>query len=156
MQSVIECKTPWGPFALTMDDENRLVSCRPGAGRCIESGAIAILSDYLAGRRRDLAWPLQPRGTAFQARVWDALRAIPYGEVTTYGALAARLGSSPRAVGAAVGANPLAIFIPCHRVVGSDGSLTGYAWGLAMKRDLLSLEGACLPNAAAVSLRSAR
>ena len=85
--------------------------------------------------------PLAPAGTAFQQRVWQELRRIPYGETESYGALAARLGSSARAVGSAVGRNPLSILIPCHRVLAADGSLTGYAGGLENKAKLLRLEG---------------
>ncbi len=88
--------------------------------------------------------PLGPEGTTFQRRVWDALKAIPYGSTTTYGALAQTLDSSPRSVGGAVGRNPISILIPCHRVLGTDGSLTGYAGGLDAKRFLLTLEGAAV------------
>ena len=87
--------------------------------------------------------PLAPEGTAFQRRVWDLLLAIPYGSTTTYGTLARELGLSPasaRAVGSAVGHNPISILIPCHRVLGADGRLTGYAGGLERKRFLLELE----------------
>jgi methylated-DNA-[protein]-cysteine S-methyltransferase len=101
------------------------------------------LAEYLAGRRRAFDLPLDPAGTPFQSRVWAALAAIPYGEVRTYAALARQLGEgSPRAVGAAVGRNPLGIVIPCHRAVGADGGLTGYGGGLGRKRALLVLEGA--------------
>jgi methylated-DNA-[protein]-cysteine S-methyltransferase len=86
--------------------------------------------------------PLAPRGTPFQLAVWQALRAIPCGETISYGELAARLGSAARAVGAANGANPLPIIVPCHRVIGADGSLTGFGGGLPIKRALLELEGA--------------
>ena len=99
------------------------------------------LDAYFAGERPDAAdVPLAPRGTAFQLRVWDALLSIPYGETRTYGELAAELGSSPRAVGAAVGRNPISVIVPCHRVLGAGGSLTGYAGGLARKQALLELE----------------
>ena len=99
------------------------------------------LDAYFAEKRPDAAdVPLAPRGTAFQRRVWDALLAIPYGETRTYGELAAELGSSSRAVGSAVGRNPISVIIPCHRVLGADGSLTGYAGGLARKQALLELE----------------
>ena len=99
------------------------------------------LDAYFAGERPDAAdVPLAPRGTAFQLRVWDALLSIPYGETRTYGELAAELGSSSRAVGSAVGRNPISVIIPCHRVLGADGSLTGYAGGLDRKRALLELE----------------
>ena len=87
--------------------------------------------------------PLAPEGTAFQRRVWKLLQAIPYGSTTTYGTLAWELGLSPasaRAVGSAVGHNPISILIPCHRVLGADGRLTGYAGGLERKRFLLELE----------------
>jgi len=84
--------------------------------------------------------PLEPPGTAFQKAVWALLTEIPYGKTVTYGDLARRLSSSPRAVGGAVGRNPISILIPCHRVVGADGSLTGYAGGLAAKKLLLALE----------------
>ena len=87
---------------------------------------------------------LAPQGTPFRQSVWKRLKEIPYGETCTYGDLAAALGSSPRAIGGAVGHNPISILIPCHRVVGADGSLTGYAGGVGKKRFLLELEGADL------------
>ena len=103
------------------------------------------LDAYFAGERPGVAdVPLAPRGTAFQRRVWGALLAIPYGETRTYGELAAELGSSPRAVGAAVGRNPISVIVPCHRVLGAGGSLTGYAGGLDRKRVLLELERTAL------------
>lgn len=90
--------------------------------------------------------PLRPVGSPFRQAVWRLLLKIPYGQVTTYGRLAAALGgTSPRAVGGAVGHNPISIIIPCHRVVGGNGSLTGYAGGLAAKKTLLRLEGADIP-----------
>lgn len=99
------------------------------------------LGDYFAGRRPPALPPLAPEGTVFQQSVWRRLLEIPYGRTCTYGALAAELGSSPRAVGSAVGHNPISILIPCHRVLGADGSLTGYAGGVEKKRFLLKLEG---------------
>ena len=100
------------------------------------------LEAYFDGERPDpRAIPVHPEGTAFQRRVWQALSEIPYGQIVTYGQLADRLNSSPRAVGAAVGRNPVSVLIPCHRVLGADGSLTGYAGGLERKRRLLLLEG---------------
>jgi methylated-DNA-[protein]-cysteine S-methyltransferase len=104
------------------------------------------LDAYLAGERTAFALATVPAPDGFHGRVWDRLAAIPYGETTTYGALARELGGGPslaRAVGRAVGANPLSIVVPCHRVVGGDGRLTGYAGGLERKRFLLELEGAC-------------
>lgn len=103
------------------------------------------LDAYFAGTLREFDLELAPVGTAFQHSVWAALDDIPYGATTTYGALAARLGMSRagvRAVGGAVGRNPLLIVRACHRVIGADGSLTGYAGGLDRKRHLLALEGA--------------
>ena len=105
------------------------------------------LDAYFAGERPGVAdVPLAPRGTAFQRRVWDALLAIPYGETRTYGELAVALGSSARAVGSAVGKNPISVIVPCHRVLGAGGSLTGYAGGLERKRALLALERAHAPE----------
>ncbi len=104
--------------------------------------AVEQLGGYFAGELTDFDLELAPEGTPFQQRVWTALREIRYGEVTTYGELALRIGqpTASRAVGLANGKNPLSILIPCHRVVGSDGSLTGYGGGLERKRFLLSLE----------------
>ena len=103
-------------------------------------GAKAWLQEYFAGRRLPVTLPLEPSGTAFQQAVWALLREIPYGATVTYGDLARQLSSSPRAVGGAVGRNPISILIPCHRVVGAGGALTGYAGGLTAKRFLLGLE----------------
>lgn len=103
------------------------------------------LSRYFQGENPDPASiPLAPEGTAFQQAVWNALRQIPYGQTATYGQIASRLGKSPeaaRAIGGAVSRNPISILIPCHRVLGADGSLTGYAGGLAKKTALLAIEG---------------
>ncbi len=100
------------------------------------------LMEYFDGRRRQFDLPLAPNGTPFQQRVWKALLDIPYGETISYGELAARIGrrSASRAVGLANGSNPLPIVIPCHRVIGSNGKLTGYGGGLAIKERLLALE----------------
>lgn len=100
------------------------------------------LKEYFAGQRREFGLPLAARGDGFQQRVWDLIAAIPYGMTRTYGELAGDLGdrSAAQAVGAAVGANPLSVLVGCHRVVGADGKLTGYAGGLERKRFLLDLE----------------
>ena len=101
------------------------------------------LAAYFAGELKDFDLPLAAAGTPFQRRVWQALREIGYGETATYGEIAHRLGlpvGASRAVGLANGRNPLAIVVPCHRVVGADGSLTGYGGGLSIKRFLLDLE----------------
>jgi methylated-DNA-[protein]-cysteine S-methyltransferase len=102
------------------------------------------LEEYFAGVRRDFDLPLDPRGTEFQRRVWTLLTRIAYGDTTTYGALAGALGDvrASRAVGLANGRNPIPIVIPCHRVIGVDGSLTGFGGGLPIKRKLLDLERA--------------
>jgi methylated-DNA-[protein]-cysteine S-methyltransferase len=101
------------------------------------------LGEYLAGSRTRFGLPMRAAGDAFQRRVWDAVARIPYGQTTTYGEIARELGAPElaREVGAAVGRNPLSIVVPCHRVVGKDGKLTGYAGGLRRKRFLLELEG---------------
>ena len=105
------------------------------------------LDVYFAGRDPGALPPLAPHGTAFQQAVWNILRGIPYGTTTTYGGIAARIAAarggrmSAQAVGGAVGRNPISILIPCHRVIGANGSLTGYAGGLDKKEYLLGLEG---------------
>jgi methylated-DNA-[protein]-cysteine S-methyltransferase len=103
---------------------------------------IRQLRDYFAGRRTEFELPLALDGTDFQVRVWEALRQIPYGRTVSYGELAERIGrpSAARAVGMANGRNPIGIIVPCHRVVGSTGDLTGYGGGLDRKRRLLDLE----------------
>ncbi|WP_350348933.1 methylated-DNA--[protein]-cysteine S-methyltransferase [Agromyces sp. G08B096] len=105
---------------------------------------VTQLTEYLDGARTQFDVPTAPIGDPFQHAVWNMLREIPYGETTTYGALADRLGDRnlARRVGNAVGRNPISIIVPCHRVVGAGGSLTGYAGGLERKRTLLELEGA--------------
>ena len=108
----------------------------------------AQLDEYFAGKRRDFDLPLAPRGTDFQRNVWQTLATIPYGATISYAQLATRVGkpTAMRAVGAANGRNPLPIVLPCHRVIGADGSLTGFGGGLPTKEFLLKLEGA-LPAA---------
>ncbi|MCY3963662.1 MAG: methylated-DNA--[protein]-cysteine S-methyltransferase [Acidobacteria bacterium] len=100
------------------------------------------LEEYFAGERREFELPLASQGTDFQHRVWDELRRIPFGETISYGELAARIGkpTASRAVGAANGRNPLPVVVPCHRVIGSDGRLTGFGGGLPTKQALLDLE----------------
>jgi methylated-DNA-[protein]-cysteine S-methyltransferase len=105
---------------------------------------IRQLQEYFAGDRKVFYIPLDIRTTVFQAIVWEAVRSIPYGKVLTYGELAHKLGgnANPRNVGRSNAQNPLCILTPCHRVVGEDFKLVGYAWGLERKRKLLELEGA--------------
>lgn len=104
------------------------------------------LHAYFAGELRDFSFPVAPRGTDFQRQVWRALREIPYGALATYSDIAQRIGrpNAVRAVGAANGANPVAVAVPCHRVIGSNGTLTGYAGGLEIKERLLRLEGSLM------------
>jgi methylated-DNA-[protein]-cysteine S-methyltransferase len=148
--------TPLGPMLLARSEQGLL-----GAwfeGQKAHPGALAAprrdddpllreaatqIGDYLAGRRDGFTLALDLRGTDFQCEVWRALRCIARGSTTSYGAIARGIGSprAVRAVGAAVGRNPLSVLVPCHRVLGGDGSLTGYAGGLARKRALLRLEG---------------
>ena len=107
------------------------------------------LREYFDGRRRGFDVPLKPAGSPFELAVWRALLEIPYGETVSYGELASRIGrpEAPRAVGAANARNPIAVIVPCHRVIGADGTLTGYGGGLERKRLLLDLEAGILPLA---------
>lgn len=114
-----------------------------GEAAAVVTAAAEQMREYFEGRRTDFVLPLAPRGTAFQQAVWAQLRGIPHGRTTSYGAVARAVGrpAASRAVGAAVGRNPLAVIVPCHRVIGSSGALTGYASGLDRKRWLLTHEG---------------
>ncbi|AJE81091.1 methylated-DNA-protein-cysteine methyltransferase [Streptomyces albus] len=150
--------SPVGELLLTGDESGALTSLSvPGqkGGRSVRAdwrraperfrAAEEQLAAYFAGELTAFRLPLAPVGSAFRERVWDALDAIPYGRTTSYAAIAARIGASRaavRAVGGAIGANPLLIVRPCHRVLGANGSLTGYAGGLDRKRHLLGLERA--------------
>ncbi len=144
--------TPLGPMALAGEGDALTHLYLPGSPTprlfsretsLLAEGRAQLLS-YLRGELRVFQLPLAPAGTPFQCAVWEELRRIPYGATVSYGDLAARLGrpKAVRAVGQANHRNPLPILIPCHRVVGKDGSLTGYAGGLALKEALLKLEGA--------------
>jgi methylated-DNA-[protein]-cysteine S-methyltransferase len=111
-------------------------------GSAAFADVVRQLGEYFAGERTDFDVPLDLGGTEFQRRVWDALREIPYGVTWSYGQLAAHIGSpgASRAVGLANGRNPIAVIVPCHRVVGANGKLTGYGGGLERKQQLLDLE----------------
>lgn len=108
--------------------------------------AIRQLQAYFTRQLTEFRLPLAPQGTEFQRRVWSALGRVPFGRTASYGEIARQIGqpTASRAVGAANGRNPLPIVVPCHRVIGSDGSLTGFGGGLAIKRTLLQLEGICV------------
>ncbi len=118
------------------------------------AAAVAQLGEYFAGERREFDLALAPRGGEFQLRAWQALREIPYGETIAYGEQARRIGhpDAARAVGAANGQNPIGVIVPCHRVVGADGSLTGFGGGLSRKRLLLDLEADTVGGALRLAL----
>ncbi|HEY1883264.1 MAG TPA: methylated-DNA--[protein]-cysteine S-methyltransferase [Candidatus Cybelea sp.] len=152
--------TPVGTIALSVNDEGVLVEIllpnrKPSAPANAPPAAAARgmqiaceqLREYFRGTRRTFDVPLKPAGSPFEQQVWAKLLEVPYGVTTSYGAIAAALGLSngARAVGRANGSNPIPIVIPCHRVIGSDGTLTGYGGGLPLKRALLELEGALGP-----------
>lgn len=146
--------SPVGPLTITVDgdalvgvwfpgaDGAPLVTTGKGSRAPLLDSVRRELDEYFAGTRRRFTVPVAPLGTPFQRRVWSALQTIPYGQTTSYGAIATQIGSpsAVRAVGAANGANPIPIIIPCHRVIGANGSLTGFGGGLDRKRFLLDLE----------------
>jgi len=141
--------TPLGDFTITASAQGLINACFDAAPTDLPEDALCReaarqLRAYFAGQLRHFDLPLDPAGTEFQRQVWDRLGGLKHGQTTHYGALASDLARprAARAVGAAVGRNPLWIFIPCHRVIGRDGALTGYAGGLERKRALLMLEGA--------------
>ena len=151
-QTVVD--TPIGPLALVASDtalRSVLFDARgvPREGRSrVLSNAARQLDGYFAGELVEFDLPLELHGSDFHRRCWLALGSIPYGQTVSYGEQARRLGlgsESARAVGAANGRNPLPIVLPCHRVIGADGSLTGFGGGLHVKRFLLEHEGALLP-----------
>jgi methylated-DNA-[protein]-cysteine S-methyltransferase len=138
-----------GPLTLEGDDRalTRIGFGAPNApqGDADAVAAAAIqLEQYFAGERTEFDIDIEVEGSPFERRVWDEVRAIPYGETASYSEIARRIGrpDACRAVGRANGRNPVAVIVPCHRVIGSDGSLTGYAGGIEMKRALLDLESA--------------
>ena len=148
--------SPIGPITLRADHA-ALTALTFGAGNdtggdsAVLAAARAQLDEYFAGARTEFDLPLRLSGSPWEERVWAQLRTIPYGETATYGELAARLGAptAARAVGSANGRNPISIVVPCHRVIGSTGALTGYAWGVERKAALLDLERGALPLTAA-------
>lgn len=161
MDYLLTMDSPVGPVTVASDDEAiiglwlegqkyfeaTLEAAEERPGLPVLAEARAWLERYFAGDDPGALPPVSPRGTAFQQRVWAQLAEIPYGQLTTYGQIARRLEeqtgarTSARAVGSAVGRNPISIILPCHRVVGSTGSLTGYAGGLQKKIALLGIEG---------------
>ncbi len=140
-----------GPITLTFDGESltglRFGKTNDNFASTLNTKHLSLnttirwLDLYFSGRQPDFLPPINLIGTPFQRRVWQALLEIPYGQTVSYGELACRIGCrSAQAVGQAVGHNPISIIVPCHRVIGSDGSLVGYEWGLKKKQYLLQLE----------------
>lgn len=140
--------SPFGDMELTYEEDAVTalkMAAKKAVGEAPEGLALAVfqeLDEYFQGKRKTFDIPLRTHGTAFQEKVWAALREIPYGETRSYRDIAEAIGhpKAYRAVGMASNANPIFIIVPCHRVIGSDGSLTGYGGGLPMKKALLSLE----------------
>jgi methylated-DNA-[protein]-cysteine S-methyltransferase len=153
--------SPIGQLLLTSDGTSLTGLCMEAetvrsnqADKCADEVFTPVreqLEAYFAGERTDFDVALAPEGTPFQKRVWQALRDVPYGETISYSELARRVGKpgAARAVGAALGRNPIPIIVPCHRVIGADGSLTGFGGGLERKRKLLELETGRSSNASA-------
>lgn len=155
-------ESPVGPLLVAGSDDNLIAvsfpagrgARQPAPGWCSDPAAFREtsrqLSEYFAGRRIRFSVPYTMRGSAFQEAVWTAMLAIPYGETRTYGEIAAQIGepaAASRAVGTACGENPLPILVPCHRVVGAGGALTGFGGGLERKKFLLDLEFRTSPPA---------
>jgi methylated-DNA-[protein]-cysteine S-methyltransferase len=155
--------TSFGPFAVAVDAAGAIVATAFGGTDALRHRLLAgpltrtvpLVADdartraareqiveYLRGQRKVFELPLRPNGTVFQRRVWAELQRIPWGETRSYAQLARTVRSSPRAVGRANATNPICLIVPCHRVIGADGSLTGFAFGEEIKRKLLECEGA--------------
>ncbi len=156
MMETMIIETPIGAMNALVDEQGRLVELHFGEKKsavgsrrsAVESTPTGLpvadqLSEYFSGKRTAFELQLALRGTPFQLDVWNALRGIPYGDTISYAELARRIGkpNAVRAVGAANGANPIPVIIPCHRVIGSNGTLTGYGGGIERKQWLLALEG---------------
>lgn len=140
--------TPIGPITVCVDDDGAVTSVLfgepdvPMSASAASDAAARQLTEYFAGDRTDFDLDLAPAGTDFQRKVWTALSQIPFGTTESYGSLALRIGqpTASRAVGLANGRNPIAVVVPCHRVIGASGTLTGYAGGLERKQWLLEHE----------------
>ena len=148
IELVRHIETPIGRLKLCADGDGLCALRFAATGEEMDAAPVLLqaereLKEYFAGRRTAFSVPLSMHGTPFQMAVWEALRTIPYGETRSYGELAAQIGRprACRAVGMANHVNPLPILVPCHRIVGADGHLTGYAGGLEVKKYLLELEG---------------
>jgi methylated-DNA-[protein]-cysteine S-methyltransferase len=140
-------ETPFGPARVSVDANGAVTSFHFGAdddGGIFNAEVARQIEEFFAGTRRDFDFPLAPKGTEFQKRVWAELVRIPFGETISYGELARRIGNpaASRAVGRANATNPIAVIVPCHRVIGTNGKLTGYAGGIDLKDKLLAWERA--------------
>jgi methylated-DNA-[protein]-cysteine S-methyltransferase len=155
-------ETPLGAFTITVEEQGGVLAAGFGGVEAIPQSlqregiventkttaeARRQIEEYFAGERRDFDLPLTPRGSEFQTRFWRELAAVPFGTTTSYGVMARDLGSSARAIGRANATNPICLILPCHRVIGTDGSLTGYLYGVDIKRALLQHEGEVLARA---------
>lgn len=140
----MQFETPFGPAWASIDENGAVTEFYfgMGEGRGSSRELARQLEQFFAGERRDFDLPLAPKGSEFQKRVWTELLKIPFGETTTYGELAKRIArpTASRAVGRANATNPIALIIPCHRVIGANGTLTGYAGGIDLKDKLLTWE----------------
>jgi methylated-DNA-[protein]-cysteine S-methyltransferase len=140
----MQFKTPFGPAWAAIDNNGAMTafSLWEGEGSGHSAEVARQLEEFFAGKRRTFDFPLAPKGTEFQKRVWAELVKIPFGETISYGELATRMGNpnASRAVGRANATNPIALIVPCHRVIGANGKLTGYAGGLDLKDKLLTWE----------------
>src|SRR5580658_8839547 len=138
-------ETPFGPAWASVDANGAVTAFNFGAGGDgggFNADVARQVEEFFAGKRQDFAFPLAPKGSTFQKRVWDELVRIPFGETISYGELARRIGNpaASRAVGRANATNPIALIVPCHRVIGANGKLTGYGGGIELKEKLLAWE----------------
>jgi len=150
-------KTPAGKFSVAVNAEGSIVATAFGDKKALQgrikgvtlspgpsktAAARKQVESWFKGRRQDFSVSLSPAGSPFQKKVWAALVRIPFGRTTSYGDIAREIGSAPRAVGRANATNPICLIVPCHRVIGADGTLTGFAFGEDVKRKLLAFEAA--------------
>jgi methylated-DNA-[protein]-cysteine S-methyltransferase len=150
-------KTPAGKFSVAVNSDGAVVATAFGDKKALQGrikGATLVpdarrtapartqIEGWFKGSRHQFSVPLSPEGSPFQKKVWAALVEIPFGKTTSYGEIARAIGSAPRAVGRANATNPICLIVPCHRVIGADGSLTGFAFGEDVKRKLLAFEAA--------------
>jgi methylated-DNA-[protein]-cysteine S-methyltransferase len=150
-------KTPAGKFSVAVNEDGAIVATAFGDKKTLHGRAKGLaltpnerktavarrqIEGWFKGSRQDFSVALSPEGSPFQKKVWAALAKIPFGKTTSYGEIAKAIGSAPRAVGRANATNPICLIVPCHRVIGADGALTGFAFGEAVKRKLLAFETA--------------